>query len=109
VTGENSTGTVKATASESVAARNGVVGIFAASASGHAPTTLTVVRSVSANNGYGLYATDANATLRVANSTVTGNTNGWAADFGGAVQSYGNNSIDGNTINETAPPSIALK
>jgi Right handed beta helix region len=109
VDGLNSTGTLKATVVDSVATNHDVAGFEAITALGHAPTTLMVVRSVSANNnGSGVFASGSGATIRVTNSTLTGNNTGWVAS-GGVVQSYGNNSIDGNTGNETAPPPIAQK
>jgi hypothetical protein len=100
VDGSNSTGTVKATVSDSVAANNGGYGFQAFTFAGHAPTTLMVVRSVSANNNQlGISAVGQGATLRVANSTVTGNTHGWEAISPGIVASYGDNYIDGNGSN----------
>jgi Right handed beta helix region len=109
IEGTNSTGTLKATVYNSVAANNVAVGIYAASFTGKAPTTLTVFHSVSAYNAYGILASGTGATLRADNMVATGNANGWAAQSGGVLQSYGNNAIDGNTANETAPPSVALK
>jgi len=65
-------GTVKATAADSVAANNGDTGFRVAPSGG--AISLMVVRSVAANNGVGLGAIGANATVRVGQSTVTGNT-----------------------------------
>jgi hypothetical protein len=65
VNGATSTGTVAATMSGSVAARNGTVGFHASSSIGQAPTTLMVFRSVAANNGIGILSDGAGATLRV--------------------------------------------
>ena len=107
--GANSTGTVKATISDSLASNNGGQGFYAVTDSSHAPTTLMVVRSVAANNLYGLYAAGTGATLRVANSTVTGNGNGWLAIAGGVLDSYGDSYIDGNGGLEAAPPTIVRK
>jgi hypothetical protein len=109
VDGDLSTGTVMATVSDSVAAGNNGAGIIAFTVTSHAATTLMVVRSVAANNVFGLVAEGPGATIRVDNSTVTGNGNGWFVNSSGILKSYGNNSIDGNTANETAPPSVALK
>jgi hypothetical protein len=110
VHGQNSTGTVDATVSDSVAAHNGFVGFGAGSSSGHAPAALTLFHSVAAHNNVGLEANGAGSTIRAAQSMVTGNANGWLAiGAGAAVQSYGDDYIDGNTSNETAPPSIAKK
>src|SRR6266540_2946955 len=44
---------------------NGGVGFVAISSAGHAATTLTVIRSVSANNGNGLFVSGTPATLRI--------------------------------------------
>jgi hypothetical protein len=93
VDGTTSTGTINATAAESVAADNIQGAGFAASSSaGHALTTLTVFHSVSANNVYGITANGTGATLRAAQSTSTGNTYGYY----GVLTSYGDNYIDGN-------------
>jgi hypothetical protein len=107
--GSNSTGTIKATVVDSVAAHNGSFGFVASTNSSQAPTKLMLFHSVAANNGTGLEANGTGATVRAFQMMLTGNTNGWTAFSGGGVQSYGNNSIDGNTGNETAPPSIAQK
>lgn len=107
--GGTSTGTIKATVNDSVAAGNANVGFGAATLAGDASTTLMVLRSVSANNLYGLYAGNPGAIVLVAHSTVEGNANAWFADSGGVVQSYADNIIHGNTANETAPPTIALR
>jgi hypothetical protein len=107
--GLSSTGTIKATVSDSVAAGNGNVGFYAYSGAGQAPTKLMVVRSVAANNATGLGASGLGASLRVANSTVTGNVGGWVANNSGVLLSYGDNYIDDNGSDETAPPSAVQK
>jgi Right handed beta helix region len=107
VDGEFSTGTVKATVSDSVAAGNSSAGFVAFSSPGHAPPTLMLFHSVAANNDFGLSASGG-ATVRVAQSMLTGNRIGWSAP-GGFVQSYADNYIDGNAGGETAPPSTAKK
>jgi len=106
--GVNSTGTVKGTVYDSVAAGNGGGGFFADTISGHAPTTLMVFNSIAANNNTGLVAQGAGATLRVAHSMVTGNVSGWI-NTGGVLLSAGDNTIEGNTSNETAPGTFAHK
>ena len=106
--GSDSTGTINATVSDSVAAGNSSIGFVAATAPSHAPTTLMVFHSVAADNGFGLYTIGAAATLRVAHTVVTGNGTGWIV-LSGAVLSYGDNYIDGNNGGETAPPSTAQK
>jgi len=105
VTGFNTTGTVAATVADSVAARNGN-GFLAVSGG---TTGLMVVRSVAANNDFGLQALGASATLRVGDSIVTGNTTGWVVAQGGTVQSYGNNAVNGNAGGEGAMPLVGLK
>jgi hypothetical protein len=107
VTGTNSTGTVNGIVTDSVATNNSNSGFHVNSIS--APTSLMVVRSVSANNVTGLAALGANATLRFSQSASTGNTNSWAAGSGAILRSYGDNNIDGNGDGDPAPTSIALK
>jgi hypothetical protein len=110
IDGEGSSGTLKATVYDSVAAGNASGGFFANTNTGNAPTTLMVFHSVAANNGTGLFASGTGAAiLRVTHSMVTGNTNGWLASGAGVVKSYGNNSIDGNVGGQTAPPGIPPK
>lgn len=110
VDGQFSTGTVKASVVDSVAAGNGEVGFRAIAFAGHAPTTLMLFHSVAANNnGYGLVVSGTGATARAFQTMVTGNANGWFANDSGVVQSYGNNAIDGNGDGDPAPPSIAQK
>ncbi|MBI1735640.1 MAG: right-handed parallel beta-helix repeat-containing protein [Candidatus Rokubacteria bacterium] len=75
--GTGSSGTIDMTVSDSVASGHPQSGIRANSLLG-ATTTLSVIRSVSVNNGTGISAANANATVRVAQSMVTGNTNGLA-------------------------------
>jgi hypothetical protein len=106
ISGGGSSGTLKATVSHSVAAKNTGQG-YVASSNGAAPTTLMILNSVTANNNIGLQV-NVGATLRIFDSIVTGNTIGWFND-GGVLQSYGNNSIDGNQSAEAAPPSVAQK
>lgn len=110
--GANSTGVVNATVDDSIASGNGStsVGFYVGSTPGHAATTMMISRSLSSNNGYGLYAQNSSsAIIRIANSTVTGNVNGWSTIGGGVVQSYGNNSMDGNMSMEMAPSSMGMK
>jgi hypothetical protein len=109
VNGNSSSGTINATVSESVAAKNGNVGYFAFTSVGHAPTTLMLFHSVSANNGTGLETNGSGATIRAAQSMVTGNTTGWLATNSGVVLSYVDNYIDGNVGGETAPTTTLKK
>jgi hypothetical protein len=92
---------ITVTVSDSVLAHNSGSGIVSQIA------TVTLVRSVVANNGKGLNAV--NGTFRVAQSTVTGNTSGWVTIGSGVVLSAGDNTIEGNGSNETAPTAYAKK
>lgn len=96
-------GTVKVTVNDSVAARTQGTGFLSASAG--AATSLMLVRSVAANNAFGVAQIGANAIARLAQSTVTGN------DFGlsGPVLSYGDNYINGNGSSETPGGLVARK
>lgn len=107
VQGTSSTGTISATATDSVAAGNNPgPGFYAASAG--APTSLMVLHSVAANNVTGVEAQGAGATLRLSQSAVTGNVSGWTAPSA-VLLSYGDNQIDGNASNNTAPPTVPTK
>jgi hypothetical protein len=100
----NATGSLFATAANSIASGNRAGGFVANAAA----ATLMLIGVTAANNATGISASG--ATLRLAQSTVTGNTNGWLASNGGAVLSYGDNHIDGNTNNQNAPtPPLAKK
>jgi hypothetical protein len=107
VNGQYGTGTVKVTVSDSIAASNGD-GIVANTTSFGAPTTVTVVQTVVANNNSAGLET-LGATIRLAQSTVTGNANGWLLYNNGAFQSYGDNYIDGNNANQGFPAGIPKK
>ena len=92
----SSGGSIRATVSDSVAAGNGSSGFYAASIPA-VSAVLMVVRSVTANNGYGLLTSDSNtANIDLAQSTVTGNTSGWLINTYGIIYSFGDNYIDGN-------------
>jgi hypothetical protein len=105
--GDISTGSLKATVYDSVAAHN-ATGFYAFTAAGHAPTTLMLFHSVAANNNAGLSVSGSGATLRIAHSMVTANTNGWF-NTGGVLLSAGDNTIKGNLSSETAPGKYATK
>jgi hypothetical protein len=102
----NTTGTVDATVTDSVAAGNSVsIGFGVASPTGHA--SLMIFRSVAANNGTGIYASGPGAaTLWIGQSTVTENANGWETPNGGVIQSAGTNLIIGNAANQTQIPAV---
>jgi Right handed beta helix region len=109
LSGSLSTGVLDATVVDSAANGNANGGFTVFSATGNAAATLTVVRSIAANNQTGLSAFGANATVRVEQSTVTGNTTGWSITSSGVLLSYGDNYIDGNIGGETAPPGTSRK
>jgi len=109
VNGLSTTGRVNATVADSVAAGNGTVGFFVISDAGRAATSLMVVRSVAANNGFGLAAQGVPATLRVGQSTVTGNTTTFFTLGGAGLSSYGDNNIAGNGDGDPALGTIVKK
>src|SRR6266702_5331796 len=72
VDGSGSTGSVAATATDSVSAGNGANGFLAFSNAGTAPTSLMVVRSTAANNSIGtgfVVSAGPTATMRLSQST----------------------------------------
>src|SRR5262249_6173497 len=85
--GNNSTGTITATAVDSVAANNAADSGFRADSSS-ALTEFMVVRSVAANNFNGLDVRGAPAHMHVGASTVIGNRVSWQA-IGATLRSYG--------------------
>jgi hypothetical protein len=106
--GTASSGEINMTISDSVSTGSLNSGIRANSLSG-AVTTVTVIRSVSANNGTGISAANNNGIVRVGQSTVAGNDNGWLAENGGTLQSYGDNYVNGNGANEGAVSGVSKK
>jgi hypothetical protein len=107
VNGIFTSGTIKATATGTVAAGNALYGFYDQAASG--TVTFMLDHAVVANNAIGVYAYGTGTTVRLYQSMVTGNANGWDAANSAVVQSYGNNSINGNVANEAAPTSVGLK
>jgi hypothetical protein len=101
-------GTIDMTVSESVASGNAGHGMRANSLLG-ATTILTIIRSVSVNNGTGISAANADASVRVGQSVVTGNAAGWVAENGATLQSYGDNYVDGNLGAQAAMPVAGRK
>ena len=87
---------VTATVSDSVAAGNSSRGAYVeAYDSAGMSAVLTLVRSVAANNGFGVESVGSLATMLLAQSTVTGNLSyGWNAAGGGIIKSYGDNYIN---------------
>jgi hypothetical protein len=108
----STTGTINASATDSVSSNNG--GAYIAQASSQGRAILMLVRSVAANTHTGVQAGNVGAgygIVRLTQVTITGNQDSWLA-FGGigeGVFSYGNNNIDGNSDLGPAPPLISLK
>jgi|SRR5215475_6523039 len=93
ISGSLSTGSVKATVADSVAAHNGGDG-FAVFSNG-ATTEVTIVRCTAAHNASGAHAQGSGATVSLAQSTMTGNVIApWAATSSGVMKSYGDNYLD---------------
>jgi hypothetical protein len=105
--GVASTGIIKVTVADSVAANNSTAGFWSSSST--AAVSVMLVRCVAVNNGTGILTSGTNATLRSAQSTSTGNTSGWAATFGGTLFTYGNNNVDGNTLAQAAQTLLPTK
>lgn len=78
-------------------------------ATGAAPVSITIARSVIANNGYGLWSNGAGATIRIAASTLSGNSNSWTPFANGVILSAGDNTIEGNLDGNPAPPTYTKK
>ena len=91
VDGGQTTGTINAAVSESVAAGNSQVGFLVASDLSHTFIKFMLVRSVAANNGTGLQ-NGGHAEFSVGESVVTGNLTSWP----GCVASYGDNFVRSN-------------
>jgi hypothetical protein len=101
-----SNGSVLVSVFDSVAAHNNGSG-FLATSSTTRPARLTLMQSVSANNGTGLAASGSQAILRIGDSMVTDNLTGWLVS-GGQVLSYGTNQVDGNGSADTITSKIPL-
>jgi hypothetical protein len=108
------TGTVNATATDSVSSNNG--GGFIATAF-NPGTTLMLVRCAASNNHTGVQAGistrgEDSGDVYMTQVAITGNVIGWqnATSSGSeGVFSYGDNTIDANASGNTAPPSIPKK
>ena len=103
------TGKIYATVNDSLADYN-AGGFVVSTASGQGTPSLTVARSVAANNrSLGLFSFGPNAVLRIGQSVVTGNGDSWLMLNGGTVLSYGDNDMDGNQTGDPAPGVISRK
>jgi len=97
--GTGSTGGIKVTVFDSVAAGNSFSGFTAVMSGGGAVVDLTIDRTASVNNGTtGVAVGGTLATVRISNMTVTGNGTGLMAVSSGVLASYSNNQVDGNTV-----------
>jgi hypothetical protein len=107
--GTGSTGGISAAISDSLASGTVVTGYTSFSQAGSAATTVTIMNSVSANNGAGLNANGAAAVMRIGGSTVSGNATGIKISNGATMSSYSNNQINDNTVAGPTIPTIALQ
>ena len=107
--GTGSTGGISAAISDSLASGNVVTGYTSYSQAGSAATTVTIMNSVSANNGTGLNANGAAAFMRIGGSTVSGNATGIKIGNSATMSSYSNNQINDNTLAGPTIPTIALQ
>jgi len=114
--GINSTGgTISFTAKDSTASNNtnnppsNGAGFAVQASTGQAVTHLMLVKSVAANNFYGIFVSGVNAKAFVNDSTITRNANGWIASSSGVIATYGSNAVDDNTSNESAESPATLK
>ena len=106
VFGSLMTGTLSATAADSLASGNGGAGFDSISSVGQATPIFTVTDSKAANNGTGVVA-GINAVMFLNSSTTSGNGLGFQAGLG-PINSYGNNAIT-ETTNFGALTSVALR
>ena len=103
-------GSVKVSVSDSVAAFNSTAG-FDVFSNTTIPATITLMRSVAANNGIGLHVNGGSGSqlrIRVGESMVTDNGFGFLVPFLGQVLSYGTNQIDGNGSGDDFTSNIPL-
>ena len=112
VDGDNGTGAIDVTVTDSVIARNATDGVSALSPNGSdALVRVSIARSTVASNGaIGLHSAGQRVTIRVKDSHVVANGGpGLQANNSGILQSYGDNATEGNgaaNIGVTpAPPS----
>jgi len=108
VSGQNSTGTIDAFVTDSVAAGNTGTG-FRSLSQTVAVTVLTVVRSATVNNAKGMSATGLSAAVRISQVAIAGNGTSWQEVQSGSLRSYADNVIDGNGDANPAPTTIPKK
>jgi hypothetical protein len=109
LSGESMTGgTLHATAADSLASGNGLIGFVASSTNGDAAAVFSLISSKAINNQRGLLTTQ-NAAIFLNSSTVSGNSlNGFLIESGGVINSYGNNAIT-DTTNSGSLTHVALQ
>jgi hypothetical protein len=101
----SSSGTVRATISDSVVSGAGLgTGVGAGS-----PGWILVDRTKVSGNEFGLTANGSGAEILVRNSSIFGDTTGLLTSNGGTLYSYGNNSVNGNTTNGAFTGTIGLQ
>jgi hypothetical protein len=102
------TGTINATATDSISSNNG--GGFWAVA-GNPGTTLMLVRCTASNNHTGVQAGNIglDGTVYMTQVAVMGNFFAWANTSGGQLFSYGDNTIEANTNGNFGPSSAPKK
>jgi hypothetical protein len=107
IDGTNTTGSIDATATNSLATGNGVNGFRAIGDGGK--VRLTVVDSVSAYNAFGVSANGTDTRLRIGRTKVISNASGWRAANGSFIDTYGNNLVHGNPLEEDPKTPILPK
>jgi hypothetical protein len=94
---------INVTVGDSVSANNGY-GIFAQSLASNLVSITVRTSTIANNSNAGLNSQGSGAIVLVTRSTITGNTTGWANASLGVVTSYADNNIDGNGTANTEPP-----
>jgi hypothetical protein len=101
VNGASSTGALKVTLAESIAAAN-YSGLNAGS------SAVLVRNSTISNNIFGIFAAQA-ASITVGQSTLTGNLTALQTTGGGVLNDYGNNNLIGNAANGVVTSLVTLQ
>jgi hypothetical protein len=99
------------TVTDSISADNGADGFVVGTSAQDALTSLTLIRTVSANNAnVGAWSAGTpKAIVRISHSTITANRISWTTAGGSVFQSFGDNYIAGNADGDPPPPKIAQK
>jgi len=107
VVGDFMTGSLRATAADSMASGNVSYGFFSTTQAGHGVTTFVVTNSTAANNLVGV-ANAVGTAMFLNGSTTSGNVIGFEITGGGVINSYGNNAITETNNTGTLTP-VALR